>query len=309
VSVVGIDIGGSKTHGLRVLDGRVVAEAFTGSANVSSVGPVEAARQLESLAERLGQVGTMGLDSVLDSVTAVCAGAAGVDSLPAELRLRQIVEDAFPGAAVRVVHDTQLVLAAAGLGEGIVLISGTGSAAWGRNTAGEQARASGWGYLLGDDGSGFGVMRAATRHTLDRADAGLEPDPLATEVLRSTGADGAGGLLEAFYRRPSRREWAARSSLVFSVAERGDPAALAVVDAAAAELVLAVTRVRHRLGISGPVVLAGGLLVHQPLLREKVRDALLADAPAEIRVLEGDPVHGAVALAGQIAAVEEREPR
>lgn len=50
-------------------------------------------------------------------------------------------------------HDTQLLLAAAGRDEGVALISGTGSVAWGRRRDGVHARAGGWGYLHGDEGS------------------------------------------------------------------------------------------------------------------------------------------------------------
>ena len=65
-SVIGVDIGGSKTHGVRAVDGRPVAEALAGSANLASVGTAEAARQLRALIARLGA----------DGVDAVCAGAA-----------------------------------------------------------------------------------------------------------------------------------------------------------------------------------------------------------------------------------------
>jgi glucosamine kinase len=293
MSVVGIDIGGSKTHGLLVDGEQVLAEAIAGSANISSVGPAEALRQLRIVAADLAAAGPIDL---------VCVGGAGVDSPAAEVRLRRLVEEAFPGAPVHVVHDTQLVLAAAGLSEGIVLISGTGSVAWGRTAAGAQARAGGWGYLLGDDGSAYGVVRAAIRHCLHTCDEGGAPDPLSLAILQSAGVDDAGGLLDASYREPSRREWAARAGLVVALAEAGDPAAVAVVDAAVAELAQTVTRVRRRLGIAGPVVLAGGLLVHQPLVQRGVRAALDHDGAAPIRVLERDPVHGAVALAHQTLA-------
>ena len=64
------------------------------------------------------------------------------------------------------------ILAAAGLDEGIALIAGTGSVAWGRDRTGRSARAGGWGYLLGDEGSGYAVVRETVRHALRLARPG-----------------------------------------------------------------------------------------------------------------------------------------
>jgi glucosamine kinase len=291
-TVIGIDIGGSKTHGVRVRGRRVEREAFAASANPSSVGLGEAGDQLQLLAAELVGPG--------DVVDAVCVGAAGVETPDAEERLRALVQRCLPGvpaAAVLVVHDTRLVLAAAGLAAGVVAISGTGSAAWGRTEAGDQVRAGGWGYILGDDGSGFGVVRGAIRHTLDRADAGAAPDALTRALLLACAVDSPKHLLERFYDSPSPREWAARADLVFELAQAHDEAAAKIVDDAGAELVRAVVRVSRRLGLDGPVVLAGGLALNQPLLQQTVRDGLKDHGLVDVRLLERDPVHGAVELA------------
>ena len=52
-TVIGVDIGGSKTHGIRAVDGEPVAEAVAGSANVAAVGIPEAGRQLDVLFAQL----------------------------------------------------------------------------------------------------------------------------------------------------------------------------------------------------------------------------------------------------------------
>jgi N-acetylglucosamine kinase-like BadF-type ATPase len=288
--VLGIDIGGSKTHGVRAAGGIIVAEARSGSANPSSVGPPEALRQLDALLSTLGT----------DGIDAVCAGAAGVEGDEAEERLRRLLVDRLPAVPVRVVHDTELVLAAAGLDEGAVVISGTGSSAWGRTAGGRRARAGGWGYLLGDIGGGYGVMRAAIQHALDRADDGEAADALTERLLAAGGTPSVTGLLDRFYATPSRRSWAARSGLVFELAAAGDPAAARIIAATAAELVQAVERVCRRLGIRGPVVMAGGLVRHQPLLQDEVRAGLRRHGITDVQVLADDPVLGAVRLAEQL---------
>ena len=171
MQIVGLDIGGSKTHAVsRHRTG--VVDVFAGSANLSSVGEAEAGRQLDAILVQLAERG---------AITAVCAGAAGVDTPEAEERLRQLIASRLPVAAVKVVHDTELIPATAELTTGIALIAGTGSVAWGRDASGRVARAGGWGYLLGDDGSGYGIAREAVRHALRLAD----------EVSRRTSSAGS----------------------------------------------------------------------------------------------------------------------
>jgi glucosamine kinase len=290
---LGIDIGGSKTQALLARDGAVVADLRTGSANPASVGPTESTRQLSAL---LDQVRSTGVD--LGSITAVCAGAAGVDSPEQVARLTGVLTDLLPRAAARVVHDTELLLAAAGTPTGIALIAGTGSVAWGRTADARQARAGGWGYVLGDEGSGYGIARAAVRHTLELLDTGLAPDQLALRLAEACGLERPALLLDHFYALPERRYWAERSRVVFELAEDSDPAASTVVADAADALAALVTTVAARLGgTPGPVVLAGGVLVHQPLARQLLADRLRPAGITQLRLLEADPALGAVRLA------------
>lgn len=167
-----------------------------------------------------------------------------VDTPGQEERLHRLIQAQAPGAAVRIVHDTALILAAADVDHGVALISGTGSVAWGRAADGRTARAGGWGYLLGDEGSGHAVGRQAVRYALG----------------------------------------------------------LAIITSAATALAALVSTVAERLGLTGPVVLGGGLVVHQPLLQDQLRAGLAVNGCTDIRVLKSDPAHRAVRIAGQLAA-------
>src|SRR3954468_17684699 len=259
--VLGLDVGGSKTPAVLSDGERVLADLLAGSANPSSVGEAEAGRQLDAVFAQLGTV----------RPAAVCAGAAGVDSVEAAERFRRLLGERAPTARIGVVHDTELVLAAAGTSTGIVVISGTGSVAWGRNPQGQVARAGGWGYLLGDEGSGYGVARDAVRHALRLLDQGREPDLLARRLAAACGLPRAGLLLDGFYARSERRYWAQQAGLVFALAADGDPASVRIVEAAAGALATLVRTVGDRIGSGGPVVLAGGLAVHQPDLQAGIR--------------------------------------
>ena len=127
------------------------------------------------------------------------------------------------------VHDSQLILAAAGVVDGIAVISGTGSVAWGRRD-GQHARAGGWGYLLGDEGSGYWVAREAVRRTLARIDRGEPADRLGQQLAADCGLQATEQLLDHFYAQPDRRYWAGRARVVFELANAGDPVSTQIVE-------------------------------------------------------------------------------
>ncbi|WP_306926617.1 N-acetylglucosamine kinase [Arthrobacter globiformis] len=325
--VLGLDIGGSKTHAILAVvagkdDGgtsadasvpggaggaaapaRKLAECTVGSANIASVGPDEAAASLDDLAAQLGIA-----DSAGHGIDAVFAGAAGADTPAARERLTGLLSRRFPGARIHVDHDTRIILAAGGLTAGTVLISGTGSAAWAKAGDGREARAGGWGYLLGDEGSGYAVTRSAVRYALRESDDGLPAGPLTAELLARTGAAEPGDLLDLFYRRPERRFWAGLAGTVFALAT-SDAASAAIAEDAARHLAGLALTVTRRLGTvpeDAPVLLAGGMLVNQPSLATRVRELLAASGLTDVRVLDRAPAWGAVELASQLAGAPHR---
>jgi len=290
LAVLGLDAGGSKTKGLRAEGGRTVRSATVGSANVLSVGVEEAMRQIDALLDQLGREG----------LAAVCVGAAGADTPGAEEQLRRLLRGKLPHVKLRVVHDTRLILAASGLDHGIALISGTGSVAWGRAPGGTEARAGGWGYLLGDEGGGYGVARAAVRHALADLDQGRPADGLTRRLLDACGLARVDQLLDAFYADSDRRHWANRAGAVFELAEEGDPSSTGLVGQAADALAELAAAVARRLGLPGPVVLAGGLVTHQARLQQEVRTRLARWDITDVRRLDAEPVAGAVRLAEEL---------
>jgi N-acetylglucosamine kinase-like BadF-type ATPase len=289
-TVVGVDIGGSKTHGVRVgPDGEVLAEKVVGSANIESVTHEQAAEALDSLFEALGRTG----------IDVVCVGSAGVNTAEQESWLAGLVGERAPGARIVVAHDTRLILATPEFDVGIGVICGTGSVAWGRAESGREARAGGWGYLLGDEGSGYWVAREAVRHALRRADGGLPPDELSVAIAEACGVAGAYDALAKFYAEPVRRIWAQRSSVVFDLAAGGDQVSLQIVESAARALVEMIGAVADQLDLPGPVALGGGLIVHQQQLLSAVQDGLAARGVRNAMPLTREPVFGAVYLARQ----------
>lgn len=227
---------------------------------------------------------------------ACCAGAAGAELPAGRARLEEILARLLPGCRVSVVHDARLVLAAAGLDSGIALVAGTGSVAFGRAPDGREAQRGGWGWLLGDEGSGVWIAREAARLVTSRAEGGFDAGVLGTALLAATGASDVRGLIAKLHGRREAGQWAELAPVVFETAA-ADAGSRDVIRRAGAELAKLAVEVRGDLGADLPVVLAGGLLLHQPRLDEAVRRALPHLSCVR---LEAPPVEGAVRLAEEL---------
>ena len=223
---------------------------------------------------------------------ACCAGAAGAEIPAGRAHLEQLLQRLFPDCRLAVVHDTRLVLAAAGLDSGIALVAGTGSVAYGRRTDGREAQRGGWGWMLGDDGSGVWITREAAREVTSRADASKSLGPLGAALLEACGAGDARELTAALHAMREPMSWAAAASAVFATIET-DPASQDIVGRAASALARLVADVGAELEVEGPVVMSGGLLEHQPSLETALRERV----PWKLHRLDQPPVAGALRLA------------
>nr|WP_310055600.1 BadF/BadG/BcrA/BcrD ATPase family protein [Arthrobacter ginsengisoli] len=289
-AVIGLDIGGTKTRGVRFEDGRAVADESVGSSNVQNVSREEAALHLAELFARIGG----------GTVAQVYAGAGGIDTDADAAALTALIAPHVPGARITVVHDSRLLLAAGGASTGVAVIGGTGSAAWGRNSRGEEARAGGWGYLLGDEGSGYWLGREAVRHSLRRMNQGLAPDELTTALLASCGVADPNKLIALFHSPDTgRRYWAERARLVVDAAAAGHTASRELVDQAGRDLAALALQTVRQLGIDGPVILGSGLGMNVPRLQESFRSTLAAAGITDVRVLDRDPVFGVLQLVAE----------
>jgi N-acetylglucosamine kinase-like BadF-type ATPase len=286
-AIIGLDIGGTKTHGIKIMDGTVVEDRLVGSSNTQNVSLETAALNLSLLLE--------GLDAA--TAAHIYVGAGGMDTDNDKAELRRLISPHVPGTDITIVHDTRLVLAAAGADTGIAVIAGTGSAAWGVTANGREARAGGWGYLLGDEGSGYWLGREAVRHSLHRANLGLSDDELTATLLDSCGLDSAEELIRLFHGNKDRTYWADKSRLVFDCARRGNPASRKLVAQAGRSLADQALQVAARLRMRGPVVLGGGLGLNQPALQESFTNYLTIHGITDVRVLATEPVFGVMHLA------------
>ena len=148
----------------------VLARTYAGASNPSRIGVESAVRSLEQSA----QLALRDAGLVRSVITAVGAGLAGTAKPDMKERMRGALQKCFPGAAVTILTDFEAALAAAGEGPAIVLIVGTGSAAFGRNAEGETMRAGGYGPSSSDDGSAYDIGKRAIAAAIQERSGGSD---------------------------------------------------------------------------------------------------------------------------------------
>lgn len=298
-AVIGIDGGGSKTHAIVAdLEGRILGRGTAGASNHQGVGLAAAQAAIDkAISSALAGAGLQE-----EQVRAVCLGLAGAGRADDQVMFDEWMRTRLPGALVVIANDAELVLAAAaGASWGIAVIAGTGSIAYGRNPEGAVARAGGWGPLLGDEGSGYAIGRAALRAAAASHDGRAAPTQLLPAILAHFGLPDAGGLIARAYRPPlPSSEIAALAVLVERVAEEGDGAALEILQRAGYDLAGTAAAVAARLGLRGqfPCAVAGSVLVRGRRVMQAFQDGLVEAGlrPAPLVRVEESAL-GAVRLA------------
>lgn len=301
IHVLGIDAGGTKTVcQLADEQGNIIAEARSGGANLQAAGELHVEKVLHEVMEE-----AIGDRNIVPA--AICLGIAGVDRPDDAAVVQGIMKRIGYKARVLVVNDALVALEAGAPGQpGIVIISGTGSICYGRNADGMAARSGGWGYVLGDEGSGYWIGRAALRAVLREADQRGIATALTPLLLAHFGVDRPQGLIHQVYH--SNLKPAAIGALARCVQQafgEGDEVAIRILRGAADELEASAMSVARRLRLVGrefPYILAGGIFKAVPWLTEELSRRLPVASPhSHVHLLEREPATGAVLLALQEA--------
>lgn len=291
---LGVDAGGTKTHAVLVNEqGVLVHEATSGPGNPLSAGDDAA---LGALQNAVHQTLSDDARSKLAGAHFGMAGAGRPADARKALRLAKALELPCP---VSVSDDAKISFYSAADPPGAVLISGTGSIAVAYTKAGEEHRAGGHGYLLGDEGSGYWIGRELVRETLRAADGRNESTALTESVPRLLGFSSLDEVVSAVYAGDVGR--ADIAALASGIVDLEGPTISKILDEAANELVLCVQAVLYRAGIEDDTpnfVLSGGLLSGDTPLRARVEDRLLEALPgARIPRKLPAPALGAARLA------------
>ena len=295
--IIGIDGGGTKTVGMLTTDkGEKVVKTQSGPSNYHVVGIEQTKNVLVEIIRKL----TENVDKTeLDSIR-FCLGMAGLGREDDRKIIGQLCDEIGIGKKRILTHDAHIALVG-GIGRqaGVIVISGTGSIVYGFDQFGQEARAGGWGYLLGDEGSGYDIGIKGLQAVARSADKREPPTELTRLMLNKLALNKPTDIIQ-WIHTASRDEIAELSKVVFKAVEIGDKKAEKIIDSAAEELMLAIETVVRMLNFTDTfdVLLSGGNLIHQPILADKLSKWIEKNIIGATATLpKHEPVYGAALLA------------
>lgn len=292
--LLGIETGASHTS-VMLADGwgRSLAEFRLGPANLRLISDSDLSRLLREIHERTGRVDAIG------------AGVSGLRNDRDRARFLRVARKVWPGTPLAASHDLESAFMTAGplpdqVKARVLLLSGTGSCAWGKRCDGRAVKFGGRGHILGDQGSACDIALAALRQIVYQHDVIGKFPRLGKVLLRAAQLNEPDDLIP-WTLEATKDDLGRLAVTIFQEERRGDPIAREVVRNAAEKLAdMALHCAAHLLPRRGKVqfVLAGGVLLRQRAFATAVRRRIHAHwQHAEVACLRGDSVKGAVEMA------------
>lgn len=274
--IVGVDGGGTRTR-CAVSDGEVIlGRGTSGGCNIVRLGEAVSRASLQTAIQEAFR----NADLKPESAEAACIGVAGSAVKQVREAILRITREIL-SCPVIVVGDQDIAFEAAfGASPGILVISGTGSIAFGRSKDGRTARAGGHGFIVSDEGSGQWIGRSAVADCLRSIDAGAE-SALLPALLAAFHVSTVGELIQAANASPIP-DFSTLLPVVLKIAESGDPVAVGVLKEAGRKLAILATLVAKRLEMSREefrVAMTGSVLEHCALVREEFDISLKSSHP------------------------------
>ncbi len=330
IRVLGVDGGGSKTIAWIAnvlpsnesgrLELEVIGRGHAGPSNPRSIGFELAFANLE-IAIRTATEQASVDKSTID---VACLSLAGAGRREEQLRVQQwgdergiakrtiAIDDVAPlSFAAMYEQSMSAVSDGASWEQSITLVVGTGSIARGSARGGTSARCGGWGYLLGDEGSGFAIGLAGLRAVCDAHDRSQTLTPFQLELLRHLGLSVPTELVGFMYQSPLPRVQVAELSGIVLAHANQDLEAIRIVRDAIGSMVQLVETIALRLGHANgtyALALTGGILSNNPLIVERLLSELqLRETAPSTYHLVREPVYGALAFAADSLRSHSRQ--
>lgn len=304
--ILGVDGGGSKTT-VQIADtsGKVISQAVSGSSSYKSVG----------INRAIGNLNTAVFDAVKKlKVTrdiyfiSSCFGFAGNDAGEDSKTYRKIVFNDKLNSYLNpkgtiICNDTRIGLESGSESKNkIIIIAGAGSNCFGINEDGKQAGASGWDFILADEGSGYSVGLKALKAIVKAYDGRGEKTLLSKTILEELNLNEIPDLIKwAYGGLFPKDKISALAETVSNTAKMGDKVSIDILAEEAEEAVISVTTVANKLGFKDKafdLVLVGGLFKCEEYFKNILINRLRENFPKiKSMPLVGNPAGGAVKMA------------
>ncbi len=295
--VIGIDGGGTKTKAVLADEhGTIYSEIVAGPSNLNSTSRDSVEKTFQDIFSHFKKT----QPEIFRHVEFCFAGLSGIENEQNDAFTTAVFEQIIGGQFPYLIeNDAVNALYSGTYGEpGIVQIAGTGSITFGIDRQLNKKRVGGWGYLFGDQGSGYAIGRDALQVVFQRYDRN-EPESLLIEQLKDH-FKVTGDLKEIvplIYKVKSPRNVIANlSEVVFNAYDSGDKDAENIIRKAVKDLSDSIQTIASQFSSLKPqVVLVGGLFTRSDVLLPLLDEALKGEFPLILPKVE--PVMGSVVAA------------
>ncbi len=295
--VIGLDGGGTKTVAV-IADqtGKIITEATGGTTNPNTLNQKELTTNIKRIFDLLKEQAP----EAYRQVTYIYAGMSGVGTSKQKLIVSSIFKEILKiSVPFEIVSDTMNALFSGTYGKpGIVQIAGTGSITYGINAKGFELRLGGWGYLFGDEGSGYDLGRRAIVSVLEFEEKRNEKTELKDLLLSHFNVKNGREMIEKIYKSSvPKKEIAPLSIYVFKAYKNEDRVAVKIVHDVAEQLTANVMTVNKELFSQQevtPVILAGGVFSEKEILPLLIKRKLENSNNISVCLPEVPPVYGSV---------------
>ncbi len=292
---LGIDGGGTKTTCL-VCDERMneIFRTVGSSINFYSEGLIAARKNMSEMLDLIKE------STGISRFDGVCIGSSALFGRADEKTISDFCDGVFDCENIVMDSDLFIALKATGRRNTAVVIAGTGSMAAGFDSKGEIITRGGYGYILGDEGSGYRIALDGIRAAVRSLDNTGEYTVLGEKLLEFAGVGCKEELVESFYSpEKDRKTLAGFSVCVSDAAENGDETALGILCYQArllSETVLSLIKEMPSVPFAG---LYGGVFQHCDIFKRYFTELIKAECSG-VALLEREPAYGACIAAKEL---------
>jgi N-acetylglucosamine kinase-like BadF-type ATPase len=265
--VIGVDGGGTKTESIAYdSDGKVLMTSIKGFANLLNNKEIALDNIVSSIKEIIDKLGINELDGVYLGIAGSEVGENVKlisDKIKKELKIDSVV-----------MNDAEIALKAMLKGkDGILVIAGTGSVAFGINNN-QIARCGGWGNLLGDEGSGYKIAIDAIRRMIFEEEHSLQRSELTKRIMNKLKINSVDEIT-GFVYSSTKDDIASLALIVAGLSEAGDEIANEILINEGIELAKTVENLYRKLKFkSCSIALVGSVIKKAKLLRTAFEEYL-----------------------------------
>ncbi|MBU5334422.1 BadF/BadG/BcrA/BcrD ATPase family protein [Anaerocolumna aminovalerica] len=303
--IMGVDGGGTHSRVLVTdLNGNEIYQGIGKSTNIESNSLETVQKNFKDLFQEFHNKS----DYSKEECISICVGTAGADTPEAVDLITGLISNLGYTCFIEVLNDSEIALAAETKGKpGIIIISGTGSIGFGVNEFGEKWRVGGFGYLVGDEGSGYWVARKGIGAALQDFDHSGDKTILTEMLKEHLKLERFDKILDFIYSA-NKSEIAKLATLVIQGCEQGDIVSKEIMDSAAAYLARMVITLARELQMttqSCPVIYGGGFLTNSMCLCSSISDRILTKYPLlKPFLLKNEAQWGAIYIAANKAGIK-----